>query len=96
MNLSFVKLHPDGAALARWAAAAGVAAFRDDLGYAAHAASKAVFGDLAPKPFALRTMAGRLEMVGYTEACASESRACRPCRRTTTPQRGPSASTPWW
>lgn len=72
MNLSFVKLLPDGAALARWATAAGVAAFRDDLGYAAHAASKAVFGDLAPKPFALRMKEDRLEMVGYTPASAGE------------------------
>jgi CRISPR system Cascade subunit CasE len=70
--LTLVKLRPDGAALARWAAASGVAAFRDDLGYAAHAASRAVFGDLAPKPFALRLKAGGLEMVGYCAASVDE------------------------
>lgn len=70
--LTLVKLRPDGAALARWAAASGVAAFKDDLGYAAHAASKAVFGDLAPKPFALRQRAGDLEMIGYCAASVDE------------------------
>lgn len=70
--LALVKLRPDGAALARWAAASGVAAFKDDLGYAAHAASKAVFGDLAPKPFALRQKAGGLEMLGYCAATVDE------------------------
>jgi CRISPR system Cascade subunit CasE len=71
-SLSLVKLQPDGAALARWAAASGVAAFKDDLGYAAHAAAKAVFGVLAPKPFALRAKAGGLEMVGYSGASMGE------------------------
>jgi CRISPR system Cascade subunit CasE len=72
MSLSLVKLTPDALALARWAAAVGILAFKDDLGYAAHAASKAVFGDLAPKPFALRAKAGRLEMVGYSSASVAE------------------------
>lgn len=70
--LTLVKLRPDVAALARWAAASGVAALKDDLGYTAHAASKAVFGDLAPKPFALRERAGGLEMVGYCAASVGE------------------------
>ena len=72
MSLSLVKLSPDVLALARWAASVGIPAFKDDLGYAAHAASKAVFGDLAPKPFALRAKASRLELIGYTSATVAE------------------------
>ncbi len=73
-QLSLIRLRPDGAGLASWATRAGVRAFQDDLGYAVHAASKAVFGDLAPKPFAIRTRDREFEIVGYAAATAAEIR----------------------
>lgn len=52
MNLLQLHLHPDR--LIRFAAAQGIARANDeDLGYACHAWLKAMFGDLAPKPFRL-------------------------------------------
>lgn len=70
--LSLIRLQPDGAALAAWAARAGVPAFQDDLGYAVHAATKAVFGDLAPKPFAVRMRNRELEVIGYSAASPAD------------------------
>ena len=72
MTLTFIKLTPDATAVARWARSKAIAAFNNDLGYAAHAASKAVFGELAPKPFAMRMKDGRLELLGYTSAAPAE------------------------
>jgi len=66
--LTLIKLTPDALAIARWARSKGIAAFEDDLGYAAHAAAKAVFGDLAPQPFSMRMKDGRMELLGYTAA----------------------------
>jgi len=66
--LTLIKLTPDATDIARWARSKGIAAFEDDLGYAAHAAAKAVFGDLAPQPFSMRMKDGRMELLGYTAA----------------------------
>ncbi len=69
--LSLVRLRPDMAALARWAIRRGYLPRRGtaDPGYALHAALKAGLGDMAPQPFALRSVRGRPdELLGYARA----------------------------
>lgn len=55
MSLTMLQTEPDMARLARWAGGLGLLPRRTegDVGYALHALLRAVFGDLAPKPFAL-------------------------------------------
>ena len=54
MALHMLQLQPDMAASMRWAGARGLlAGGSDDLGYVWHALLAAVFGPLAPKPFAI-------------------------------------------
>jgi CRISPR system Cascade subunit CasE len=64
--LLLMRLIPDLAALARWAAATGQRALREDTGYALHAALRAALGDRAPKPFALVQRPGNVQLIGYT------------------------------
>lgn len=66
--LTLLRLQPDLRALLRWATATGQPALRDDAGYLLHGALKAVLGDLAPQPFALRRRSGMAELLGYTRA----------------------------
>lgn len=55
MSLTMLQAEPDLARLMRWADGHGLLPRRGegDLGYALHALLRAVFGDLAPKPFVL-------------------------------------------
>jgi CRISPR system Cascade subunit CasE len=68
MNLSMVQLRPDLGRLLRWAETYHLIGIHDDdLGYALHALLKANFGDLAPKPFALRLPPQRdAELLAYS------------------------------
>lgn len=76
-GLSFLRLQPDMARLARWAHSSGLRDAAADPGYALHAATRAALGSLAPKPFALRQRAGMDELVGYTPASTEHlARAC--------------------
>jgi CRISPR system Cascade subunit CasE len=64
-----IKLTPHVPRLIRWAEQQRLLdrTHDDDLGYALHAALRAAFGDLAPRPFALRTERVRSpELLGYT------------------------------
>ena len=56
MTLHMLQMHPEMGRLVRWAEAQRLLPRRgeDDLGYALHAILTAAFGQLAPKPFALR------------------------------------------
>jgi CRISPR system Cascade subunit CasE len=72
MNLTMVQLKPEMGRFLRWAESHRLlGAHDDDLGYALHALLKANFGDLAPKPFALRRPPDRdAEILAYSsEAC---------------------------
>jgi CRISPR system Cascade subunit CasE len=55
MSLTMLQAEPDLARLVRWADGHGLMPSRaeGDVGYALHALLRAVFGDLAPKPFVL-------------------------------------------
>jgi CRISPR system Cascade subunit CasE len=68
MNLTMVQLKPDMGRFLRWAESHRLLGVRDDdLGYALHALLKANFGDLAPKPFALRRPPDRdAEVLAYS------------------------------
>ena len=69
MTLHMIKLVPDVPRLIRWAEGQRLLdrTHEDDLGYALHAALRAAFGDLAPRPFALVTERVRSpELLGYT------------------------------
>jgi CRISPR system Cascade subunit CasE len=68
MNLTMVQLRPDMGRFLRWAESYRLLDVHDgDLGYALHALLKANFGDLAPKPFALRRLPGRdAELLAYS------------------------------
>lgn len=70
-GLNLLRLLPDMAALARWAAATGQRALREDTGYALHAALRATLGDLAPRPFALLQRPGSLQLIGYSSQLES-------------------------
>src|SRR5262249_48814619 len=60
MGLTMVQLKPDMGRFLRWAESHRLLGIQgDDLGYALHALLKANFGDLAPKPFALRLVPNR-------------------------------------
>ena len=72
--LLMLRLLPDPGALARWAAATGQRALREDTGYALHAALRATLGDYAPKPFALLERPGSLQLIGYTRAAEHDLR----------------------
>lgn len=67
MTLHMLQLQPDMAASMRWAGTQGLLESRsDDLGYVWHALLAAVFGPLAPKPFALVEHPGRsATLLGY-------------------------------
>jgi CRISPR system Cascade subunit CasE len=71
-ELTLLRLQPNARALAAWAASTGQRALLADMGYALHAACKAVLGVAAPKPFYLRTRNGLQELIGYTSATAEE------------------------
>jgi len=68
--LLMLRLLPDLAALARWAAATGQRSLQDDPGYALHAGLRATLGEHAPKPFALLQRPGSLQLIGYTQTAA--------------------------
>ncbi len=64
---SLVRLHPDVAELAYWALRKGyLEAGCTDMGYALHAATRVVFGEYAPRPFVLRQLDNRSELLGYS------------------------------
>jgi CRISPR system Cascade subunit CasE len=71
-SLHMLRLLPDMAALARWAAATGQRALREDTGYALHAALRATLGELAPRPFALLERPNSLQLIGYTPQPVAE------------------------
>lgn len=73
-GLALVRLMPDLDRLARAAAAHRLIGAGGDFGYALHAAMAAAFGDIAPKPFLMRTETGRPEVLGYTYADPAEFR----------------------
>ena len=73
-GLALVRLAPNLDRLGRAAAAHGLIGVGGDFGYALHAALAAAFGDIAPKPFLLRTEFGRPELLGYTRADPAEFR----------------------
>jgi CRISPR system Cascade subunit CasE len=76
MNILQITLHPDR--LLRFAAAQGIARAEDeDLGYACHAWLRAMFGDLAPKPFRLFEAAANkpARLLAYSAADADALRA---------------------
>jgi len=67
--LSLVRLRPDLMRLAAWAVPKGYMDDRvEDSGYALHAALKAALGELAPRPFILRTVGRDTELLGYVAA----------------------------
>lgn len=66
--LLLLRTRPELDALARWAAATGQRALREDPGYALHAALKATLGAVAPKPFALVQRADGCQFIGYVQA----------------------------
>jgi CRISPR system Cascade subunit CasE len=69
MTLYMIKLVPDVPQLIRWAERQRLLdrTHEDDLGYALHAALRAAFGGLAPRPFALVTeRVSSPELLGYT------------------------------
>ena len=70
--LLMLRLMPDLQALARWAAATGQRALRDDPGYALHAALRGTLGRLAPKPFALLRRPGSVQLIGYSQAAEAD------------------------
>lgn len=67
-SLTLVRLHPDMARVARWAAGTGQRAFVADPDYALHAITQAALGEIAPKPFACRKRGGVVELIGYVRA----------------------------
>jgi len=66
--LLMLRTFADTGALARWAAATGQRALREDPGYALHAALKATLGSLAPKPFVLVPRQDESQLIGYVRA----------------------------
>jgi CRISPR system Cascade subunit CasE len=66
VGLRLLRLVPDLQALARWVAAGGQSALREDTGYALHAALRACLGTAAPKPFALVERPGSVQLIGYS------------------------------
>jgi CRISPR system Cascade subunit CasE len=68
MNLTMIQLKPDMGRFLRWAESYRLlGAHDDDLGYALHALLKANFGDIAPKPFAVRRPPDRdAELLAYS------------------------------
>lgn len=70
--LLLLRLRPDLQTLARWAAATGQRALREDPGYALHAALRATLGRLAPKPFVLLRRPGSVQLIGYSRAGAAD------------------------
>jgi CRISPR system Cascade subunit CasE len=68
MNLIMLHLKRDMGRFMRWAEAHRLLGpDNDDLGYALHALLRANFGDLAPKPFALRRPPdGETEILAYS------------------------------
>jgi len=73
-ELALVRLVPDLDRLARAAVAHGLIGTAGDFGYALHAALAAGFGNMAPKPFLLRTEIRQPEVLGYTNADPAELR----------------------
>jgi CRISPR system Cascade subunit CasE len=81
-KLALVRLVPDLDQLARAAAAHGLIGVGGDFGYALHAALVAAFGEMAPKPFLLRTEIRRPEILGYSRVDPAE--LCETIRLPTT------------
>jgi CRISPR system Cascade subunit CasE len=74
--LSMISLEFDRARLAMLSRSFGLPLHAVDDGYLVHCAARALFGDTAPQPFALRPSRGRnLRTLGYCGASASELRA---------------------
>lgn len=74
--LRMARVPLDGAALVEVARRRGLPSRDLDLGYAAHCALTELFGDLAPRPFALQPTVRRWQPVlGYTSADAAGLRA---------------------
>lgn len=65
MSLTLLRLRPDRAALARWAARHRLVE-GDDTGYAWHGALRAVYGDAAPRPFVDRLSRDADELLAYS------------------------------
>lgn len=74
-SLHMVQIHFDGKELARAEERHGLRHAPDDLGYLAHAQLAACFGDLAPKPFSVRSRRGGIEILGYAAVDADELQA---------------------
>jgi CRISPR system Cascade subunit CasE len=68
MTLHMLRLDPDPFAAARWGAAQGVMREGSDDGYLWHALLRAVFGEMAPKPFRHMERKGGSYLLGYTPA----------------------------
>ena len=66
--LHLVSLRPDLARFSRWAVEQGLLHSGVDDGYAWHALLAAAFGDLAPKPFAVRERTDGIELLGYVSS----------------------------
>lgn len=73
-DVHMVQIQFDGRELARAEGRHGLGRNRDDLGYLAHAQLAACFGELAPKPFHVRSRRRGLEVLGYGSADADELR----------------------
>ncbi|MDO8434691.1 MAG: type I-E CRISPR-associated protein Cas6/Cse3/CasE [Candidatus Binatus sp.] len=74
--LSMISLEFDRARLAALGRSFGVPLHAVDDGYLVHCAARALFGDTAPQPFALRPSRGRnLRALGYSVASADDLRA---------------------
>lgn len=69
--LTLIRLQPDRVRLARWLRGTGQGRLGRDSGYALHAAMRAVFGDLAPRPFSLREREAGDELLGYVSTRAA-------------------------
>ncbi|MBR9812502.1 type I-E CRISPR-associated protein Cas6/Cse3/CasE [bacterium] len=66
-TLHLLSLRPDLAQFSRWAVARGLLHSGVDDGYAWHALLASAFGELAPKPFAVRECADGVELLGYCQ-----------------------------
>lgn len=67
-ELTLLRLTPDRTALTKWAVRQRQPSGVRDVGYVWHGLLRAVFGDMAPKPFVDRLDAGANEVLGYVRA----------------------------
>lgn len=70
--LHMVQLQFSTRDIARSAKDQGIPTAADDLGYVLHGHLRALFGDLAPKPFHVKEQRGRVVVLGYTDADPAE------------------------